>query len=131
MKLGRCHQPVTDPSESRPSRCAVAPRCNNRDVTVPPFDLTRLPGEWWEVEASESVKLEQALRCEVPIGHLLHGVSAQAVAVRRQLKDVVFWLPTVRQWAVVHLTGRAESNPHWPSAFCAPRWDAVVAELAE
>lgn len=100
-------------------------------MTVPPFDLARLPGEWWEVESSDAAEIEHALRRELSDGHLLHGVNVRAIAVRRHLKDVVFWLPAVRQWAYVHLTGRGESDPQWPSVFCAPDWDAVVAELAE
>jgi hypothetical protein len=104
---------------------------HNRRVTLPHFDLTHLPGEWCEVGSSEATQLEEQLRREVPEGHLLYKVAVRAVAVRRQLKDVVFWLPAVQQWAYVHLTGHTEQDPRWPSAVCTPEWDQVVAQFAD
>jgi hypothetical protein len=100
-------------------------------VTVPDHDMALLPGEWRKVQPPEAAELEQELRREVPQGHVLHGVRVHAVAVRRHLKDVVFWVPTSKQWALVHLTGRPEDDPHWPSTFCARRWEDVSAELSD
>ncbi|MBM0124554.1 hypothetical protein [Pimelobacter simplex] len=100
-------------------------------MTLPPFDITSLPGEWWEVEAAEAAEqLEQELMREVPKGHLLHGVTVRAVAVRHHLKDVVFWLPAVHQWGLVHLTGQVEKDPMWPYTICTPEWDELVDQLA-
>ena len=100
-------------------------------MSLPHFDLAQLPGDWWEVAPDDAKNLEAELRREVPRGHSLHHVTVQAVAVRRHLKDVVFWLPTLQQWAYVHLTGRVEKDPRWPVTVCTSEWDEVVAQFAD
>lgn len=47
------------------------------------------------------------------------------------MKDVVFWVPSLEQWALVHLTWHVESNPLWPSAVCLQRWEELVPELGD
>lgn len=98
---------------------------------VPNFDVTDLPGEWWATSGDSATALEKGLLAQVTAGHPLHGVPVRAVAVRRHLKDVVFWVPSTRQWALVHLTGRLETHPRWPSAALLTDWSDVVAELSD
>lgn len=100
-----------------------------RCVTTPSHDIALLPGEWRAVGGVDAFELEQELRREVPEGHVLHGLSVRAVAVRRHLKDVVFWVPSLDQWALVHLTRRVETNPRWPTTACTRNWDDLIAEL--
>jgi len=85
-----------------------------------PVDVDRLPGDWWVVDGTgDGAALERELASELPQGHALVGVKARAVAVRRHLKDVIFWLPDTSEWALVHLTYRVEADPGWPSTFVA------------
>jgi hypothetical protein len=98
---------------------------------LPAFELSDLPGEWTLVlGTAQANDLEQELQREVPDGHLLKGRSVAAVAVRRQHKDTVFWLPDASQWALVHLTRNVETDARWPSSFVTPDWQALAAELA-
>jgi hypothetical protein len=98
-------------------------------MDLPSFDVTLLPGEWWEVRGAAAVELEDELLAEAGPGHPLQSASVQAVAVRKHLKDVVFWVPAARQWALVHLTGDVDSDPRWPSTFLSAEWDDLVDEL--
>ena len=100
-----------------------------RWVTISSHDIAILPGEWWAVQGTDASELEQELQREAPKGHVLHGLSVQAVGVRRHLKDVVFWVPSLEQWALVHLTRQVETDPRWPSTTCTRNWDDLVAEL--
>ena len=100
-----------------------------RCVTTPWHDIAGLPGEWWAVQGTDASDLEQELQCEAPEGHVLYGLSVQAVGVRRHLKDAVFWVPSLEQWALVHLTKHVETDPRWPSTTCTRNWDDLVAEL--
>ena len=65
----------------------------------------------------------------MPEGHLRRGRHVTAVAVRRNLKDTVFWLPETSKWAHVHLSQHVETDPRRPSAFVAGDWHALVDEL--
>lgn len=98
---------------------------------VPNFDVTSLPGKWWAVDGDSATSLEQDLRAQVTAGHPLHDVPVMAVAVRRHFKDVVFWVPSTRQWALVHLTGRLEPDPRWPSTALLTDWSDVLADLID
>lgn len=103
--------------------------CEDLDV-LPRFDLNDLPGEWWLVhDTSEADDLAQELAREVPEGHILNRRSVNAVAVRRHLKETLFWLPETSQWALVHLSWRAETDTRWPATVVADDWQALVAEL--
>jgi hypothetical protein len=102
-----------------------------RAATTPESDLEALPGDWWAVSDEEAAALELELAREVPVGHVLRDATAHAVAVRRHMKDVVYWLPGSKKWALVHLTHRAEADPTWPATSLATDWDGVVAELVE
>jgi hypothetical protein len=104
--------------------------CWHDQWMLPPFDLKPLPGEWWEVHGTDDAAgLEREMASELPPDHILAGVSAHAVAVRRHLKEVIFWLPDSSTWARVHLTYHVETDPRWPSSFTARSWDALVEEL--
>lgn len=98
---------------------------------VPDFDVTVLPGEWRAVSGDSATELEEDLLTQVTVGHPLHDVPVLAVAARRLRKDVVFWVPSTRQWALVHLTGRLEPDPRWPSVALLIDWNDVVAELSD
>lgn len=102
-----------------------------RCVTTPAHNIAILPGEWWEVQGTDAAELEQELQREAPEGHVLHGLSVQAVGARRHLTDVVFWVPSLEQWALVHLSRRVETDPRWPSTVCTRHWDELVAELGD
>lgn len=115
------------PLISRSAPLAASVRC----VSIPSHDIALLPGEWWAVQGADAAELEQELQREAPEGHVLHGHSVEAAGVRRPLKDVVFWVPSLEQWALVHLTGKVESDPQWPTTTCTPNWDDVVAQLDE
>ena len=99
-------------------------------MTRPDFDVSLLAGEWREVAGSAATELEDALAAEVSPSHPLHPLEVQATAVRRHLKDVVFWVPPMRQWALVHLTGHREADPRWPSVSLHDDWNNLVADLA-
>jgi hypothetical protein len=97
---------------------------------LPAFDLGALPGKWWPVvNTPQAHDMERELNRELPDGHALKGRSLTAVAARRHLKDTVFWLPETSEWALVHLTGRVEEDPGWPSAFVTSDWQALADEL--
>src|SRR5689334_20633973 len=97
---------------------------------LPPFDLDALPGDWWSVvDTKQAQELEDELARELPNGHALMGGSAIAIAVCRQLKDAVFWLPETSEWALEHLTRRVETDPKWPSSFVTPDWQSLAQEL--
>ena len=97
---------------------------------LPPFDLDDLPGEWWPVyDTPEAQDLVQELDREMPEGHALKGRQLTAVAVRRHLKDTVFWLPETSEWAYVHLSGHVETDTRWPSAFVTHDWPELIHEL--
>jgi len=97
---------------------------------LPAHDLGDLPGEWWSVQGTpDAADLENELARELAPGHVLAGTSLQAVAVRRHLKEVIFWLPDTSEWVLIHLTHRQETDPRWPSPTFAKEWAALVDEL--
>ena len=93
----------------------------------PDHDLSDLPGEWSEVGVwIDAAALETELARETSDGHPLFNVRAEAVAVRRHLKDVVFWLPDDGRWAWVHLTWTVEASPQWPAVELATDWTDLI-----
>ena len=100
---------------------------------MPPYDYDpdRLSEAWTEVDASLAVELETELRREMTDGHLLAGNELSALSVRKLGKEVIFWLPERREWAVVHLTWTVESDDQWPTAELCSTWDDVIDFLAE
>lgn len=97
---------------------------------LPAFDLSDLPGDWWTVRGTaDAADLERELAPELAHGHGLEGVRVEAIAVKRHLKDVIFWLPESGEWAFVHLTYRAETDPRWPSTVVGSTWADLVAEM--
>ena len=59
------------------------------------------------------------------------GTALTAFSVRRLRKEVIFWLPERHEWAVVHLTWRAETDDRWPTAELCPTWEGVISFLAD
>lgn len=100
-------------------------------MDMPDFDVTLLPGGWFEVDGATARELESALAAEVAPGHSLHAEEVRAVAAKRLLKDVVFWVPGMGRWGLVHLTGRPESDARWPSASLHDGWGEVIADLLD
>ena len=100
---------------------------------MPPYDYDpeRLSDDWAEVDASLAVELETELRREMTDGHRLAGTALSAFSVRRQRKDVIFWLQASSTWAVVHLTWSVESDDKSPSAELCATWDDVIDFLTE
>lgn len=94
------------------------------------FAPDALSSEWWLIDTDlHRREFEEELRREVRPGHLLSQSSARAIAVRKLRKEVIFWLPTARQWAWVHLTWAAESDPRWPTTVLSDSWAQLMAEL--
>jgi len=60
-------------------------------------------------------KVVEELRREAPNGHQLANVEVAAVAIRRPLKETIYFLSEDQRWAWVHLTWYAESDPSLPS----------------
>lgn len=96
----------------------------------PPFDLEALAGDWWEVHGTEqAAELQRELARELPREHVLGGVPVEAVAVKRNLKDVAFWLPQSAEWAHVHLSYKVETDARWPWTVVVMTWTDLVYEL--
>jgi hypothetical protein len=100
-------------------------------MDVPDFDVTLLPGEWSEVGSEVARELQDELAAEVSAEHLLHAEEVRAVVVRRHMEDVVFWLPGLGRWGLVHFTGRPEPDARWPSTSLHRDWSEVVADLMD
>jgi hypothetical protein len=100
--------------------------------SLPKFRPEDLSEKWTVVlGALEGERLRDELVRELPVGHTLHGAPILAVAVRKGLKETVWWLPDDGAWAVVHLTGRVETDPRWPTAVRLATWTEVIAELVD
>lgn len=55
------------------------------------------------------------LKREIPSNHLLSWLTLKAIATRRNQDDVLFEIfGRDEKLAVVHLTGRKETDPRWP-----------------
>lgn len=71
-------------------------------------------GEWSAIDStSERESLEGELRRELCSSHTIYGIEAVAIGRRWRRDDVLFLLRDGR-FAQVHLSWRAEANPHWP-----------------
>ena len=99
--------------------------------SMPPgFCATDLSDAWTVVwQTSEASEYDDELGREVTKGHILHGLGAKAVAVRRQKKEVIYWVAEKRSWAVVHLTWSEERDLRWPMVDLLQEWPDVVVEL--
>lgn len=75
----------------------------------------KLPIEWHEVSAEESLGLENELAREVCSEHVLANVPAKCIARRDGRDDFLFRVELDNAgYAVVHLTWSRESSPDWP-----------------
>ena len=105
---------------------------NAAEAELPDFRAADLSTAWTIVwQTPDADELVGELQREMSVGHILHGETVEAVAIRRHRKEAIYLLPQRRWWAVVHLTWAVESDPKWPSAVELPSWSAVVDELTE
>ena len=96
------------------------------------FNAADLSDLWFVViDTEQGLELEQELRREAPDGHVLRGREVRAIAMRKLMKEVLYWLPAEERWAVVHLTWYAETNPSFPTTVMCNSWHEVLAELAD
>jgi hypothetical protein len=98
---------------------------------MPNHDLNQLSALWYAVPKGQVEELRAEVRAECPEGHLLHGLAVEPLAIRQHLKELICWLPEREAWAWVHLTGRAESDPRWPSTELTSDWGELVDMLRE
>ena len=94
-------------------------------------DLGDLSERWMRVEPDREDEYRSELRRECPAGHLLHDVDVEPLAIRRLLKEIVYWVPDRRLWAWVHLTWTVESDPRLPRTELFAEWGALVQALRE
>ena len=74
-----------------------------------------------------SERLSARLQSEVPEKHVLYGLKVRAVATRVDQDDVLFEIEGGHMpLAVVHMTWRKETDPHWPRTKLFPSWDDWV-----
>ena len=90
--------------------------CQEMKIENPalPFDLL----EPWGDLPDDGARLVAELYRELRTDHILHGVEARAIAMRRDCDDVLFRIGgRPEQFAVVHLTwsGTVDPNKSWPS----------------
>jgi hypothetical protein len=121
------------------------------------YDLRSLSEAWFEVHGTdEGARLTAELKREVSQAHVLKGTDAAAVVVRRFTADssldlppevvqvasaysvgkpklVVYWVPSLDRWAVVHLTWACatETHPDAPSTELATGWNAVTEDVRD
>lgn len=126
---------------------------------VLPFDYDRqlLSDAWVEVRGTDDgARLTAELKREVSATHVLKGTDAVAVVARRFTPDpnlnlppqvvrvtsaysigkpklVIYWVPCLACWAVVHLSwpGTTETHPRWPSTELANNWMAVIEDVRD
>lgn len=85
----------------------------------------------WQViplaQSGRSQSLSAELQREMCPGNVLHGLRANAVAVRNDHGDVLFEVEGgAMPLAVVHLTWQTESDPQWPTTELFESWDQWV-----
>ena len=72
-------------------------------------------------------RLSDRLKSEAPPKHVLYGLKARAVATRIDTDDVLFEIESGQMpLAVVHMTWRKETDPHWPGTKLFQSWDQWV-----
>jgi hypothetical protein len=111
-------------------------RARQRDSSASPpseiaYDLDALSEDWTPVVPDERAALIRELRRELPSGHELHGLRYQPLVRRLSRDDTIWWLPHREQWALVHLTFQAETDPRWPMASTYSTWDELLAALTD
>ncbi len=89
--------------------------------------LDGLPPDWENVRGELiAQKAERRLGRELVPDHRLFGVDVVAVAVRHNIKDVVYWLPVEQRWAWVHLTGFEGRYADFPWTRIADTWEELL-----
>ncbi len=73
-----------------------------------------LPTDWVRLTPQEADRLQLELKQELCPEHVLYGISATALARKRQRDDFLFRIPDTC-FAQVHLTWAYEPNPLFPS----------------
>lgn len=125
------------------------------DVLPDDYDRSLLSEAWVEVLRSPAgERLTAELQREASPGHVLERTDAVAVLARRFAPDpsldlptevirvasayalgkpklAIYWVPSLAQWAVVHLTWTAENEAPWPSSELASNWMAVVEDVRD
>src|SRR5271169_8506 len=92
----------------------------NVDILVPCRIITDTSEKSAEVLTAE-------LSSELVPKHVLYGLTARAVAARIDRDDVLFEIEGAdMELAVVHLTWRKESDPHWPTTRFFASWEQWV-----
>lgn len=139
-KYDLCRSIAHLPTEARPyfeRLIVIADETLGRSLpqagnTPEKVDPSSLPGDWRDLRGRpEADQYARTLAEEAPSTHLLSGQVVQAIAAKKNMKDVVFWLPEKQQWALVHLTGRVETDPRWPTAMLTRHWSVVIFELSD
>lgn len=78
-------------------------------------------------DAGQAERLSNEFRSEVPLGHVLHGATVKAVAIRVDRDDVLFEVESaLLPLAVVHLTWKRETDQRWPTTKFFATWDDWV-----
>ena len=98
---------------------------------MPPHDLSQLSEDWQPVVGPEAEALRDGLLRSVAPGHALDSAVVEPVAIRRHRKDLICWLPETDSLAWVHLTGKAETDPRWPTTEVVSTWPYLMARLQE
>ena len=90
------------------------------------FDI--LP-PWAVLPDDRAAALTARLHRELPRGHGLYGMRLRAVASRMDQDEVLFELEgSPMRLAVVHMTWRVETDPHWPSTTLFRDWQEWAAQ---
>jgi hypothetical protein len=69
---------------------------------------------WWLINNKMSESLNEELKRELSLNHILFRKKVVAVARREDNDDVVFWMSDIKRYAVVHLTYLKETSSEFP-----------------
>ena len=69
---------------------------------------------WYVVNTSMAEYLNAELVSELSSEHILNGKESIAVARRCDNDEVVYWIPELNKFAVVHLTYCKENSSEYP-----------------
>lgn len=97
-------------------------------MSIPPNIEILVP--WRAIESADHHStFSDRLKNDMPPKHVLHGVEVTAVATRIDRDDVLFEVQGGEMpLAVVHMTWRKETDPHWPSTKLFRSWEHWASE---